>query len=257
MAIDLSSIVKQPGKKPPRIILYGVPGIGKTTFAAQFPGPIFLLTEDGLGNLEVPHFPVLNDWQSFKDCLVAVCEQKHGYKTIVVDTINRLERIIFDQVALDQKKANIEEIGYGKGYILALSYWSQMLVILDWLRENKGTTIVLTCHSIVKAHNAPETDPYDRWRFDLHDKSASILRDWADIILFANYRVFTKRTGEGFSERAKGIGTGERVIYTEERPAFWAKNRYSLPFELEFNFKVFDDAMKRNEKNNKEKKNGN
>lgn len=116
--------------------------------------------------------------------------------------------------------------------------------MLDKLNEQKKMAIVLVGHALVKKFDAPDTESYDRYRLDMNDKSASVIKDWCDVILFANYKVYTKSEDAGFNKTShKGLGGDERVLYTEERPAFWAKNRYGLPFELPLSWQSFATAM--------------
>lgn len=241
--ITLTSLKKGPEKKPPRLILYGPQGIGKTTFAAQAPAPVFIQTEDGIGVLDYPRFPLCQSWEDIIGCLSALATEEHNFKTVVIDTLDQLEKLIFKKVSQDHGKTSIEQIGYAKGYIFALEYWEQLKQALDYLREAKGMFVLLIGHSLIKQYNSPDTDPYDRYRLDLHEKAVMSLFDWADGILFANYKTFLKesdsKTGKG-----RGIGTGERRLYAEERPAYLAKNRYRLPPELPFDWTAFSDAFK-------------
>jgi len=233
MAINLSSLKRSGQIDPPKMILYGINGVGKTSFAAQAPNPVFILTEKGLGALKVDYFPQAQSWEDVVQALDSLLNEDHKFNTVVIDSLDWLERLIFNRVAADEGKASIEDIGFGKGYTYAQNYWYDFTLRLDKLNEQKRMAIILIGHSLVKTFNSPDTDNYDRYRLDLHDKSAGILRDWADIMLFANYKAYTKTVDAGFNRKDhKGIGDGQRILYTEERPAFWAKNRYNLPFEI-------------------------
>ena len=47
------------------------------------------------------------------------------------------------------------------------------------------------------------------------------------------YKVAVQKTDQGFgNERVRGVGTGDRVIHTQERPAWDAKSRWPLPEEI-------------------------
>jgi DNA polymerase III delta prime subunit len=234
----LAGVVRKNEQKPPRIVIYGPPGVGKTTFAAMAPNPIFLCVEDGLGVLEVDHFPLIQTFDELLNNLSLLWNEEHDYKTVCLDSLDWLERIIWSKVAADHAKASIEDIGYAKGYIFALEYWKQVLQGLNALREHKGILPILVSHSQVKPFNDPMTaEPYDRYSLKLHDKARALVEEWSDCILFAGYRVFTKK------DTNRGIGTGERVLYTCERPGHMAKNRYNVPPELDFNFDAFMSAM--------------
>lgn len=241
--ITLSSLRKGPEKKPPRIVVYGPQGIGKTTFAAHAPSPVFIQTEDGIGILDYPRFPICQTYEEVLSCFSALANEPHEFRTVVIDTLDALEKLIFKKVAQDHGKTSIEQIGYAKGYIFALEYWDQIKQALDYLREAKGMFVLLVGHSLIKQYNSPDTDPFDRYKLDLHEKAVSSLFDWCDAVLFANYKTFLKEA-DSKTGKARGIGTGERRLYTEERPAYLAKNRYRLPPEMSFDWQSFSSALR-------------
>lgn len=249
MAISLSSLKRGKENKPPRIILYGDNGIGKTTFAAGAPNPVMIQTEDGIGELEIPRFPLAKTYDEVKASLETLVNENHDFQTVEIDSMDWMERLIFKKVCEDKGKDSIEEIGYAKGYTFALKYWDEIIDLLDRLRDEKQMIILLLGHVQTKRFDPPDGDSYDRYRFDMHDKSSSVLLDWADCVLFAKYKVFTKKSGDGFNQRSQAVAPpGEdRFLYTQERPSHWAKNRYSLPYEIPFrkedSWKTFMDAL--------------
>lgn len=241
MAISLASIAKSTAVKAPRIVYYAVPGFGKTTMAAGAPDPIFLMTEEGFGSLtDLPHFQnedggdVLQTWEEVKGALTALSTEQHDYKTVVLDTLDTLEPLIWKRVAEDHSKDNIEDLGYGKGYIYALDYWRELTAALDWLRDHRGISCILIAHSDIIKYDAPDTERYDRFTMRLHQKARALVNDWCDCLLFGNYRVHIAKQDVGFNKTvSRGVGHGERILYTSERPAYTAKNRYGLPHEIE------------------------
>lgn len=222
------------GKKGrPRIAtLYGVPGIGKSTWAASAPNPIFVQTERGADDIGVPRFPVAPTWPVVRDVLNSLLAEDHDFKTMVLDSLSALEPLIWQQVCTDKGKANIEDIGYAKGYIFALSYWGELMSLCEKLQAEKGMNIVLIGHSKVQPFNDPEGDSYDLYDMDIHRKAAGPIFRWSDEVFFANYKVYKKKEGEGTKQRSVGIGGDERVLYTEERPSRKAKNRLGMPAEI-------------------------
>ena len=248
MAIDMKKefsrlhVITTNAHRPPRIVLHGTSGVGKTTFAASAEKPIFILTEDGLGKLEVDHFPMVTGFEQLIEYMESLAAEAHDYKTVVLDSLDWLETLIWDRVAKDNGKSSIEDIGYAKGYIFALNYWRELLRGFTYLRDEKNMTVVLLAHSQIKRFDSPTSEPYDRIRLKLHDKAAAVVAEWSDVILYAGYRAVVKRTDDQ-GKHVIGIGKGERVLYTEERPAFDAKNRYGLPPELPFTWQAFREAM--------------
>ena len=244
MAISLASVSKDPVIAPPRIVLYGPHGVGKTTFGACAPAPILMPFEDGVGKLEVARFPVLQSWQDTLEALGALANEAHNYGTVVVDSMDWLEPIVWAEVCKRHGKKDIEEFGYGKGYLFACDVWREFFDGLRFLRGQKGMAVVLLAHTEIKQFADPNSDPYDRYQIKLQPRAAALAEEWADCVLFANFRTYTAKADAGFNRKiTRGVGSGERVLYTEERPGFRAKNRYGLPAELPFTWAAFSEAL--------------
>ncbi|MGE3808275.1 MAG: ATP-binding protein [Gemmataceae bacterium] len=232
----------QSGKRsaPRRVLLYGTHGVGKSTFGAQSERPIFIQTEDGLGEIDCDKFPLAMSYADAIKSLEALYVEEHAYRTVVIDSLDWLERLIWAEICKERDVQNIEDIGYGKGYVFALTPWREFLSGLDALRGQHSMTIVLIAHAKIERFENPETDSYDRYTPRLHKSASAIVQEWCDEVLFANYKVYTKQTDEGFNrKKSKGIGTGERVIYTTERPAHAAKNRLNLPDQLPLDWNAY------------------
>lgn len=217
---------------PQKILIYGVQGIGKNTFAATFKAPVLLQIEDGSAALDIPAFPLCLNFQSVIDVIQAL-HGDHQYKTLVLDTIDWLEPLLWTACCEARGWQSIESPGYGKGYIELDNWWRHVMGGLDSLRHNKGMDIVVLAHSEVKRTEPPDTDPYDTYQIKMQKRAFSLWQEWADMVLFCNYKVNIQKAKTGMNEeRTRGVGTGDRVIYTSERPAWKAKNRWSLPEEI-------------------------
>ena len=244
MAISLNQLVRAARPKPPIMTVYGVHGIGKTTFAAQAPSPVFVQTEDGLGTLACPHFPLAATFEDVISALAALYTEPHDFKTCVIDSVDWLEALIWAKACRDNGWASIEDAGYGKGYVAALNLWRQYIDGLNALRDDKGMTVIQIAHTDIKRFDSPEHDPYDRYTIKLHARAAALVQEHSDIVLFANYRISTVKADVGFNKKvSRAVGSGERVIHTTERPAFLAKNRYGLPDTLPLDWQAFAQAM--------------
>jgi len=229
----LAGINKGKVKMPRRVIVYGVDGIGKSTLASHAPNPIFVSTEDGLGDVDCESFPVAKSWLEVKQHLAALCNEKHGYRTLVVDSLDWLERLVWDEVCREKGVSQIDEIGYGKGYSAAIALWQDFLKALDHLRNVKKMGIILIAHAKIVKFENPEGENYDQYSLALHKLASPILREWADEVLFASYKVYTKTVeGDFGKETTKAIGGNERVMRTREKPFCYAKNRADLPDEI-------------------------
>lgn len=221
----LTKIKKGSVDLPPRVILAGPEGIGKSTYGANAPSPLFISAEDGLTGLEhVDRFTP----DSYKDLLAFMTEIENAasfaFGTIVIDTADWLERLIQAHICKRDKKANIEEYGYGKGYNLVEPELVAFLQMLDRIRHKHKVGIVILSHVKIKLHSPPGAEPYDRFEMKGHKGFTGILREWPDACLFTVYETFNTKE-EGVK---KTIG-GDRVIHTSWAPGWDAKNRYNLP----------------------------
>lgn len=221
-------IVKGKQQAPARCVLYGVEGIGKTTLAAQFPKPLFLDTEDGTRQLEVDRVSC-PDWRTLQGAVAELAVEPAGYQTIVIDSIDWAERSLVEFVCKKDGKSSIEDYGFGKGYTVVAEHMSRFVESLDNLHR-AGLHVLLVAHAKVQRTSPPDqTDGYDRYELRLSKQVAPIVKEWADALLFANYRM---RLIEGSDGKRKAIGGKDRVVYAERAAAYDAKNRYGLGEEL-------------------------
>lgn len=234
--LSLSDVTSKGPGLPSRIILHGVEKIGKSSFGANCPSPFFAMTkgESGLLTLidsgiipETPHLPELQTWDDLLWVINTLTTQDHGYKTFVLDTLNGAERLCHEHVCAREYGGQWGKTGftnYNAGYDVSLADWRQLLVALDKLRETKRMMVMLLCHTKIKNFKNPTGPDFDRYTPDMHEKTWGITHKWADIILFANFEVFTTKEGA----RTKGIGGKTRMIYTVRDAAYDAGNRHNL-----------------------------
>lgn len=244
---SLSDVTGKGNNLPNRYVIHAVEGFGKTSFGAQTPKPIFLMTkgETGLETLidsgrlpEVPHFPEIQDWESLLGAIETLAVEEHEYKSLVIDTINGAERLCHEFVCVRDFGGDWGErgfTGYMRGYEVALGEWRLLLNALDRLRETKRMAIVCLCHTKVKTFRNPEGADYERYQADMHDKTWGLSHKWADVVLFGNFEVTVMdgRKEAASDKKGKGVGGKSRMIYTERSAAYDAKNRLGLPPEIE------------------------
>ena len=238
----LEEITTETKPRPTAAVLYGPPGIGKSSFGAAVPGAVFLIdqAEDGISTLKagglvdagVPVLPPATTWFDVSDMLFALAEQDHDYKALVIDTVGGVEKLCHTHVCNTEFGGDWTDKGFAsfsKGYEVSLPTWQQFLRSLDRLRRDRNMAVVLLAHSIVKPFKNPEAEDYDRFIPDLHPKTWNLSHRWADMVLFCNYHIETTKEGG----RTKGKGGQRRVIHTEYSAAYEAKNRHNLPAEIE------------------------
>lgn len=242
----IGDIASKSESLPNRYGLHAREGWGKTSLAAKTRKPIFLQVkgETGLDTLianrqlpETPHFPELMDWAEVLAAINALIEEQHDFKTLVIDTLNSAERLCYEYVCNRDFGGDWGDrgfSGYMRGYEVSLAEWKQFLNKLDELRRSKGMAIFLLVHTKIKTFKNPDGPDYDRWVPDMHDKCWSITHKWLDAVLFGNFEV-TVQTGkreEDMHKKGKALTSTSRMLYTQQRPSFDAKNRLGLPEEI-------------------------
>jgi len=242
--ISLDSVRRGRIDRPLRILGHGTAGVGKSTFASGAPSPIFLGADEGTSELDIARLPEPKTWDEVIASLRALGREAHEYKTIVVDPVNWLEPLCWQHVCAAAGVADIEAFGYGKGYTAAVDQWRIFLNELERLWSGKGMHIILLAHSVVRPFRNPEGEDFDRYVISMHEKSAGLLTQWVDNVLFMRHEAFAKKTGK--NARARGVSTGARFIHTQWHAAFEAKNRHNLPEQIPLEWESFWSAVQAN-----------
>ena len=235
-AIQNMKITKGPKEnKPAKCVVYGPEGIGKSTFAAAFPDPLFIDTEGSTDLMDVKRFDRAPNWPTLLLQVHAVRQNPNVCRTLVLDTADWAERMCEDLVCRRGNQESIEGFGYGKGYTMVKEEFAKMLDLLTDV-NGLGINIVITAHAIIRKFEKPEEmGAFDRYELKAGNKAgnqiAAILKEWADMVLFANY-METVVDVDG----KKKVQGGRRVMYTQHAPTWDAKNRYGLAMMLPFDF---------------------
>ena len=226
----------------PRLTIYGKPGIGKSTFAAQFPEPLFLLTED----CELPGIqalPVATNfgevWENVKQLLAL---DELPFQTLVIDSISKLDTLVIERILEQEettksgKKATTLAAaggGYGAGYAKAQRIHRAFKTQMDKFKE-RGITVVYVSHLCVTKHKSPDAEDYDMYSIIMnHDKSREVYIDDVDAVLFCKIQSYVKETESG---RNLIVSSDQRVIVSGISDGHVSKNRYGMPSEIPMSF---------------------
>lgn len=248
----IDEITSVPVHLPPRIMVQGTPGSGKSWLASSAPGVIFLDLENGIPGRAIPRFARIEDWFGIMCALKELAADEHDFKTLVIDSLSRAEafchKVIADQEGVD----SIGLIPFGKGYAVADAYWEEFRKCLDILREQRGMTIIAIAHSEIVEVMDPHTGPYSKAQPQMHKRALAKFVEWFDLIGFLTVDRVIQHKGSGAKEVITSKTTGARVMLTQEDGSAVAKCRWTIEPKLtipkENGFavirKALGDAMK-------------
>lgn len=224
--------------KPMKVVLYGVEGIGKTTFVSHFPDPIFIDTEGSTGFIDAKKLPDPDNWTMLLEEIAYMAQNPQG-KTLVIDTADWAEELAKQHLMVKHKWQAIDQTDYGVRYVALSNEIIRLLRGLEMVK-NAGMNVVLTAHAVQKKFELPDqVGSFDRYVLKLEKRDAALIKEWCDMLLFANYKTTVVASGSG-SKKATG---GQRVMYTTHMPAWDAKNRLGLPDELPFEYEAIKDKF--------------
>ncbi len=224
-----------------RVVVYGPEGIGKSTFAAQFPDAVFIDTEGSTKELDIRRLPVPSSWSYLMWEVDQVKQDPSICSTLVIDTADWAEKMCIEEMCSKHQVNGLEGFGYGKGYVYLAEEFGRLLNKLTDLTDNLGINVVLTAHAMMRKFEQPdESGAYDRWELKLQKRTAPLVKEWADMILFANYETYVVKEGESKKAKARG---GRRVMYTTHHPCWDAKNRKGFPEKMDFDFSGIASAI--------------
>lgn len=221
-----------------KVCVYGPEGIGKSTFASHFPDPVFIDTEGSTKDMDVARMEAPSSWQMLMEQVKYVKAHPETCRTLVIDTADWAEMLCTEAVCARSQKSGIEDFGYGKGYVYLTEEFGRLLNLLQELVDI-GIHVVINAHAKMRKFEQPdEMGAYDRWELKLQKQTAPLLKEWADMVLFANYKTIVVNVdGQGAQKGKNKAQGGKRVMYTSHHPCWDAKNRYGLPEELPFDYR--------------------
>ena len=233
-----------------KLILYAPEGFGKSTFASKFKNPLFIDTEDSTKQLDVARFDDTKDWQSILNAAQYVVDHPDCCSNLVLDTIDWAEQACINELNAKHGTENILTMDYGKGSLFVVAEFQKLINILDKIIA-KNISVIVTAHATMRKQELPEEiGAYDHWEMKLQSKQVkALVKEWADIMLFGNYKTMVIEDQKTKSKKAQG---NKRVLYTEHHPCWDAKNRHGLKPEIPFDYKeiawIFEGVKPKDQK---------
>lgn len=245
--ITLEGIHRGKKKVPDRVLIYGVGGVGKSSWAADAPAPIFIAAEDGVNHLDVAQFddPRPETYDEILEAVDVLTKEDHDFKTLAIDSIDWVEHLVRDKVISENRHEKTGQPwttqdydAYGRGVKLAVDEFRKLIDALERLQRVKGMGVILVAHAIVANFKNPTGEDFMTYKPALTgDLLPNLFGDWVDAVLFATYDVDVQKS-KGFA-RNKAWSDGSRVVYTTHNACWVAKNRYGLPEAIDLDYETY------------------
>ena len=243
-AIDLKNAQPKVEWMPPKIILYGRNGIGKSCFAFKAPKPIFIDLDENIYELPCVSNKTLGvpirTYEDLIGFMATLFNQDHEFQTLVIDSLSSLEKLIIQKVLKDSNVSSLAAFQYGQGYMRMMPLWDQFLQKLKSLWSHKKMIIIMTAHFKEKREEKLTTASYMQYQINLYEKASELLRNWCSAVLFADDEIELKDEAIEFGRKISRVSKSTRVLYTDGGTTFLAKNTYNLPAKIDLNWDVFN-----------------
>ena len=245
--MSLDKYKREAAERPPKTTVEGEAGVGKSFFACSAPKPFVINTDDGIDEIllhkpdimvadAVPVGDIEGNAKIFDgilNTLTELAKEKHDRKTIIIDSLDRLETLAQAKVCVEHKISAPEDLGYGKAYVYSRGKIQRVLAGLNYLREHKGMEPICVCHTQIRTINKPTMEPYDLFTLKLHKAASADIMEWSDAVLFLTFKMIIQKKDTGFGRKdSRAVNTGERIIFTSGSQGVDFKNRFGLPSEI-------------------------
>jgi len=228
MPFDPSTITTGRINKPPKGIVYGIGGCGKSTFAAYAPNPFFIQTEAGSDEFDIARSPVVKDWKDIFEIIKWLGTTEHGHKTLVIDSLDHAEPLLHKHLEAE-KNLPLEKIngGFYRWRAAAAVEWRDFDAALCKLRDKKGMAVIQLAHYKIKVIEDPRFDSYERIQLKLDEAASSLLYELNDFVGFLDCDKKAIQTND--EDRKRVVSTGQRKLFLSDNPAYQSKGRRGLP----------------------------
>lgn len=207
---------------PAKMVIYGIPKIGKSRFCSQIDDVFFINIEDGLQYLDkkVRSTPKIKSFDEVIKWLGHILENdnfKAG--TICIDSADWLEALAIKKIESENEGKKItdkkyEPYTYGNCYSMVANECARVITALNLIYDKKGIKAVFIAHSHLKEVETPLTDPYNRYEMKFFAKAfGAKLNEWADLILFADKVFHVAEEGMKTSEPKPMLLSGNSASY--------------------------------------------
>lgn len=222
------------------VTIAGEAGRGKTTMAASFPKPFFVMVENGLRSIpekDRPDGSLIPSVDFLWNIMKALGEEDHDYQTIVIDSVTKLDDMFAQHVIENDPKKpkglNQALGGFGNGPAAVGALHLRLRKECEHLKNKKGVNIVFIAHATVESIDLPDSEPFMRYSVRLGKNSIAPYRDDVDVVGFVRQQMFLR--GED-GERKKAVSTQVREFVCTLEASSIAKNRLNItqpmPFEI-------------------------
>lgn len=241
---SVASVKRASTDRPIRAVVYGPSGVGKTTFAAGAPAPVFITSEEGLGAIGAQAFDPPERFTDVLEMLASLERDKHDFKTVVVDSLDWLEPLVHSQICTEAGVGTLEDVPYGKLYAKVPIEWRKFIVALERVQRARALNVILIAHHQTRTFANPEGPDFDRVCLKLLEtktvKTSELLTEWADVVGYAAQETMTRTDDNG---KSKAATTGGRVLHVAPSPARVAKSRYAIGEKLPLAWSAFETAI--------------
>lgn len=222
----LSRISAGAVERPHSLIVFGPPGVGKSTFAASAPEPLFLDVDDRTAHLDVKRLKVLS-WEDILEAFRLVARGELPCKTLVLDTLDHAELLLHKHICEQQGVPTIEDVGkgYGKGLVVALGEWRRLATGMEAIRT-RGVNLVLLAHAHVKLFKNPTGEDYERIELKLDKRAHNFLRERVDAVGYAGHDTVIVKDK---ADKAKAKATGKTTLSFKPSAAVETKRFAKYP----------------------------